>query len=213
MRDLSESVKLFRSSARFYLSNKKMSEEYMSGNQGGKDDRLLNFILEDLRFAEDSFEVIRTKCGPSARLITYLLYVENRKQVDVAEMLGISRRQLQYSLDRWMKTAFDPDQADIPKAEQFKESCRTYEKEKALLADTSEKNELLEQCLREDIAFIENCLACFHEKCGEDADRAVNELFVDKKTQTEAAAAMGVSRRKLQYLIDDWFCTVFGQTA
>lgn len=105
---LGDKAKLFRSSARFYLSNKKMYEDYKAGKLHQQDDRFYSFILEDLQFVENSLEEILEKCGTAARLIIYMLYVENRTQEDVAGLFGITRRQLQYSLVRWLDTVFVP---------------------------------------------------------------------------------------------------------
>lgn len=107
MKDLSEKARQFRSSARFYLSNRKMYEEHITDRHAQQDDRMYSYILEDLQFVENYLEEIMQKCGPAARLIIYLLYVENRTQEDVAGIFGITRRQLQYSLIRWMNTVFD----------------------------------------------------------------------------------------------------------
>ena len=106
MSELNERAKIFRSSARFYLSNKKIYEDHHAGRNSQQDERLLTFIREDLTFVERCLDEIAQKCGTAARLIVYLLYVENRTQEDVAGNFGITRRQLQYSLIRWMNTAF-----------------------------------------------------------------------------------------------------------
>lgn len=108
MKDLNEKARQFRSSARFYLSNRKMYEAYLSDRNAQQDDRMYSYILEDLKFVENSLDEIMEKCGTAARLIVYLLYVENRTQEDVAGIFGITRRQLQYSLIRWLDTVFVP---------------------------------------------------------------------------------------------------------
>ena len=106
MSEVNERAKIFRASARFYLSNRKIYEEYRAGRNPQQDDRLLSFIREDLSFVERSLDEIAEKCGTAARLIIYLLYVENRTQEYVTSSFGITRRQLQYALIRWMNTAF-----------------------------------------------------------------------------------------------------------
>lgn len=103
---ISDKSNLFRGSARFYLRNKQMYEEYRLSEKNEQDDRFYSFILEDLHFVENTLEEIKEKCGTAARLIIYLLYVENRTQEEVVGLFGITRRQLQYSLARWMDTAF-----------------------------------------------------------------------------------------------------------
>lgn len=85
-----------------------MYEAYLSDRNAQQDDRMYSYILEDLKFVENSLDEIMEKCGTAARLIVYLLYVENRTQEDVAGIFGITRRQLQYSLIRWLDTVFVP---------------------------------------------------------------------------------------------------------
>lgn len=99
------------------------------------------------------------------------------------------------------------------KIEAFKDSCRMYENEKASQAELSEGNEMLAKYLSDDIAFTEDTFARILEECGETARQAVYELFVEEKTQLDVAYNMGISRRKLQYLVNQWLRTVFEESA
>lgn len=104
---------IFRSSARLYLSNQKTYKEYQSGRFKQPDERFLSFIKEDMQFVEKTLDEIKEKCGTAARLVVYLLYVENRTQEDVAGDFRITRRQLQHSLNRWMSTVFSDDDQQL----------------------------------------------------------------------------------------------------
>lgn len=104
---------MFRSSARLYLSNKKTYKEYQTGKVKEPDDRFLGFIKEDMQFVEKTLDEIKEKCGTAARLVVYLLYVENRTQENVAGEFRITRRQLQHSLNRWMNTVFNDDDQQL----------------------------------------------------------------------------------------------------
>jgi DNA-directed RNA polymerase specialized sigma subunit len=37
----------------------------------------------------------------------FLLFVEEKTQVDIAHEFGITRRQVQYSMDKWLHAALD----------------------------------------------------------------------------------------------------------
>ena len=42
-------------------------------------------------------------------MLIWALFVENRIQTDVADEFGLTRRQLQYSVDKWLKEVFTND--------------------------------------------------------------------------------------------------------
>ncbi len=106
-------AEMFRSSARLYLSNKNTYKEYQAGKMKQSDERLLGFVKEDMQFVEQTLDEIKEKCGTAARLVVYLLYVENRTQENVAGEFRITRRQLQHSLNRWMNTVFNDDDQQL----------------------------------------------------------------------------------------------------
>lgn len=106
MQSFKERVDSFRSSARFYLSNQKAYEAMISDQKAGQNDQQLKILHDDLLYVEDIFNRIHDECGSGARLIIYLLFVENRTQESVARDFNITRRQLQYSLNKWLYTVF-----------------------------------------------------------------------------------------------------------
>ena len=58
----------------------------------------------------EALDMIDHKCGPNARLMVYMLFVEERTQVDVAKTFGVTRRQVQYSLDKWLRQSLEYDE-------------------------------------------------------------------------------------------------------
>lgn len=98
------------------------------------------------------------------------------------------------------------------KVDAFKDSCKIYESEKEHLAASME-DETLKMYMEEDVAFVEDVFSCLEKKCGRVARQALYELFVLEKTQEDVAFRMHISRRQLQYQVNGWLRTVFGETA
>ena len=80
--DYKDKIEAFRSSCRFYRQNKRMFETTPENEDNRQH---LHYIHDDIMFVERMFERIREKCGTGARLIMYLLFVEERTQEDVAK--------------------------------------------------------------------------------------------------------------------------------
>ena len=78
-----------------------LSEDNGQGNL-----ELYQFLKDDIRFVEETFEKISEQCGNNAKVLIWALFVENRIQTDVADEFGLTRRQLQYSVDKWLKEVF-----------------------------------------------------------------------------------------------------------
>ncbi len=104
--DYKDKIEAFRSSCRFYRQNKRMFETTPENEDNRQH---LHYIHDDIMFVERMFERIREKCGTGARLIMYLLFVEERTQEDVAKEYNMTRRQLQYSVKKWLKSVFESD--------------------------------------------------------------------------------------------------------
>ena len=98
-----DKAEAFRSSCRFYHKNRLMYEQTAETDENRQH---LQYIRDDIQYVENTFDQIREKCGTGARLILYLLFVEERTQQDVAEEYNMTRRQLQYSVDKWLRTVF-----------------------------------------------------------------------------------------------------------
>ena len=67
---------------------------------------LYQFLKDDSRFVEETFDKITETCGNNAKVLIWALFVENRIQTDVADEFGLTRRQLQYSVDKWLQEVF-----------------------------------------------------------------------------------------------------------
>ena len=68
---------------------------------------LYQFLKDDITFVEDTFKKIEETCGANAKVLLWSLFVENHIQTNVAEDFGLTRRQLQYSVDKWLHEVFD----------------------------------------------------------------------------------------------------------
>ncbi len=92
----------FKDSCRTYLQEKKLLAK-MNPNT---DDPILKtryrFLKEDIQYTEKMLNRVEELCGTNARLMVYELLVENRTQTQVAKEYNITRRQVQYSLEKWM---------------------------------------------------------------------------------------------------------------
>ncbi|MDX8418582.1 hypothetical protein MOZ60_00575 [Stecheria sp. CLA-KB-P133] len=71
---------------------------------------LYQYLLEDIARIEKVFEAVENLCGTSARQILWHHFIELDTQEDLASRLHISRRQLQYAMNKWMKKVYDDGQ-------------------------------------------------------------------------------------------------------
>jgi len=78
----------------------------LSDDNGRGNYELYQFLKDDIHFVEETFDKIAERCGNNAKVLLWSLFVENRIQTDVADEFGLTRRQLQYSVDKWMREAF-----------------------------------------------------------------------------------------------------------
>ena len=78
-----------------------LTEENGQGNM-----ELYQFLKDDSRFVEETFQKITDTCGNNAKVLIWALFVENRIQTDVADEFGLTRRQLQYSVDKGLQEVF-----------------------------------------------------------------------------------------------------------
>ena len=94
----------FKSSCRVYKNEKKMLAEAEMKKTWFGDEQLHRFMKEDVEYVDGMFEKIGKKCGVNARLMLWMMFVDENTQADVAFRFGLSRRQLQYSMNKWMHT-------------------------------------------------------------------------------------------------------------
>lgn len=101
-----EKLDAFKNSCRVYKNEKKMLSEAEIRKSYFGDDQLYKFMREDVEYVDRMFEKIGARCGVNARLMLWMMFVEENTQADVAYRFGLSRRQLQYSMNKWMRQVF-----------------------------------------------------------------------------------------------------------
>lgn len=108
-KEYKEKLDAFKNSCRVYKHEKMMLEDSAKTAHKFGDEQLNAFLLEDITYVDDMFSEIEEKCGKSARLILWFLYVEGKTQADAADQFGLTRRQLQYSLKKWMRQVLEQE--------------------------------------------------------------------------------------------------------
>ncbi len=71
-----------------------------------------SYLIEDVKFVENTFLRIRKLCGSCAAALLWMIYVEEKTQEDVAYQMGLTVRALQYSADKWLHKALLEDEND-----------------------------------------------------------------------------------------------------
>lgn len=93
----------FKSSCRVYKQEKLNLEKLLQEESDPVKAQYIRYVQEDVVFVEGKLDEIEEKCGPNARLMVWELFVENKTQASVAEEYHLTRRQLQYSVNKWMR--------------------------------------------------------------------------------------------------------------
>ena len=122
--ELKRKVEIFRNTCRVYYPVQKLIAQKESRDPWLKtadpdnpdlsiEDRqaVINYQLmkKDIETVEKTFEKIEKTCGSGARYILWDEFVNNIFQQEVAQSYGFSRRQLQYSIEKWMYEVFGED--------------------------------------------------------------------------------------------------------
>ncbi len=100
----------FRNSCHCYINEKRTIEQFGRHENDSAKQQLVRYMQEDIDYVDGVFDRIAKLCGTNARLIIWNLYVEEKIQTDVASQFGISRRQLQYNLNKWLHLVFDEEE-------------------------------------------------------------------------------------------------------
>lgn len=111
-----EKLNSFRSSCRIYKKELQDIAAYQKKTNVRYDDPeryLQKLMKDDVSFVERMFDRLEEKCGSNARVVVWLLYVENNTQENVAKDLGLTRRQLQYAVDKWLHAVLDEPEEPI----------------------------------------------------------------------------------------------------
>jgi hypothetical protein len=107
-----EKIEAFQASCRMYRKEKDRVHILETMDRLPSDDIILDYMHEDIHFVEKYMEKFRKLCGPNSKVMIWLLYVEGERQVDVARRYGLSRRQLQYSLQKWFDRVFPREEGE-----------------------------------------------------------------------------------------------------
>ena len=99
--DYKQKVEAFKDSCKMYQSEK-IQLESVNDNE-----ILKKYLEEDISFVEKTFSELEDECGLRAKNTVWELFVEERTQVDVAFEMNMSRRQLQYLINKWLHAVFE----------------------------------------------------------------------------------------------------------
>lgn len=207
-----EKLEIFQASCQVYPQEKRELEKI--GNSSKDPDpmnrQMYEYIRQDVSYVEDSLIKIRKKCGTNAELMTWLLYVEGETQMAVAEICHVSRRQLQYAMDRWMRLFLEETNEDMNEEDfsfAFHASARMYEVEKKGLhtlqktfnQDLVQKQR--DQLILNDMSFTEELLKNIEACYGTNARNLIWSVYVKGETQEHMAEEFHMTRRQVQYVI------------
>lgn len=205
-----EKLEIFQASCMVYPQERKELEKLRnsSGNPDPMNRQMYEYVRQDVSYVEDSLAKIRKKCGTNAGLMTWLLYVEGETQTAVAEICHVSRRQLQYAMNRWMHS-FLEEESDVMNEEDFtfafNASARMYEVElEGLQALDGTMNpgfvqKQRKQLILEDLQFTEEILADIEALYGKKAGNLIRSVCVKGETQEHTAEEFHMTRRQVQY--------------
>lgn len=210
-----EKLEIFKSSCSVYPREKaELEKQKMSISKPDPvQEQLYDYMQKDVDYVESSFQVIYEKCGTNARLLTWILFVYRQTQTAVAEECHISRRQLQYSMDRCMHILLDENTQPITYKDRLhavKSSCRMYlqEKKKVEESRSNPKSDFIHvkliQYVEDDIAFTESVFSRINQKYGDEATELTEKVLIKGHTQEEVSREYGITKRKLEYSMGKW---------
>lgn len=209
---MNEKLEIFQASCQVYPQEKRELEKI--GNSSKDSDpinrQMYEYVRQDVSFVEDSLTKIRKKCGTNAELMTWLLYVEGEIQMAVAEICHVSRRQLQYAMNRWTQHYLEDGSEDMSEEDfsfAFHASARMYEVEKEGLhtlqktfnQDLVQKQR--DQLIQNDMHFTEEVLKIIETHYGKEARNLIWSVYVKGETQEHMAEEFHMTRRQVQYVI------------
>lgn len=209
---MNEKLEIFQASCQVYPQEKRELEKI--GNSSKDSDpinrQMYEYVRQDVSYVEDSLTKIRKKCGTNAELMTWLLYVEGETQMAVAEICHVSRRQLQYAMNRWTQHYLEDGSLDMNEEDfsfAFHASARMYEVEKEGLhtlqktfnQDLVQKQR--DQLILNDMHFTEEVLKIIETHYGIQARNLIWSVYVKGETQEHMAEEFHMTRRQVQYVI------------
>ena len=103
-----ERLQAFKNSCRVYEHEQKTLEKARLLNVES-DERLNAYLKEDVESVTRTFKMIRELCGTSIAVMVWQLFVEGKTQAATAHQFGITRRQLQYCVNKYMHEVFEEE--------------------------------------------------------------------------------------------------------
>lgn len=99
-----DSTDAFYASCQAYIHEKENLKQYKNvKDMDFLTKQMVQYIQEDVKYVESTFRALERKCGPEAKDIIYQMFVEGVTQTAVGKKYGLSRRQVQYAMDKWLK--------------------------------------------------------------------------------------------------------------
>lgn len=205
-----EKLEIFQASCQVYPQEKRELDKIVNSSKDPDpiNRQMYEYVRQDVSYVEDSLTKIRKKCGTNAELMTWLLYVEGETQMAVAEICHVSRRQLQYAMNRWMHLFLEDTSEDMSEEDfsfAFHASARMYEVEQEGLQvskgtinpDLVQKQR--DQLILEDMHFTEEVLKNIETSYGIQARNLIWSTYVKGETQEHMAEEFHITRRQVQY--------------
>lgn len=81
-----------------------LSREYEAGEL-----ERYQLLKENVEMVETHFKDIEEMFGERAKDILWELFIQDRSQTDVGEDYEMSRRQVQYAMDKWLQQVFEKE--------------------------------------------------------------------------------------------------------
>ncbi len=203
-----EKLEIFQASCQLYPQEKEELEKIANSGNDPMNRQMYEYVRQDVSYVEDSLAKIRKKCGTNAELMTWLLYVEGETQMAVAEICHISRRQLQYAMNRWTHLFLNDESKDMNEEDfsfAFHASARMYEVEQEGLQELQKTinpsfvQKQREQLILNDIRFTEEVLNIIEISYDTQARNLIWSMYVKEETQEHTAEEFHMTRRQVQY--------------
>ena len=104
--DFDERVSSFEYSCHLYRNELEEAEKLRKQNLDLLGKKTLSILESDIQYVDETFEIIKEKCGHHAAVLMWHLYVEEKKGEEVADKFNISRTTLTTWVKKWKQKLF-----------------------------------------------------------------------------------------------------------
>jgi len=87
----------------------KLADASLSSIERHELEMMAGFLEKDIQVVEDTFQRIHETCGPAARVIMWMLYVEEKSFEETAGEMGFSVGGLRNKVNEWNSLIFKSD--------------------------------------------------------------------------------------------------------